>query len=63
MLDKPKQVGGWSEEGAERLSEQIYEYWKAKGYDISVRIEPVPGKFGQYQVRSDLINGAPGAKS
>jgi len=38
----------------------IREYWKARGYDVNVRLETVRslGHVGTY-VRSDLINGLP----
>jgi hypothetical protein len=78
MLNRPiansRSIGkfssrSWTFDGAEDLALQIQEYWLAKGHVINAWAEPVPG-FSKgksetpiYQVRSDLTNGAPCAKS
>jgi hypothetical protein len=51
-------------EFALNVAGKVKAYWKAKGHNkVRVWIEPVAGKHGEYQVRSDLTNGAPSAKS
>jgi hypothetical protein len=59
----------WTFDGAEELALKIQEYWLAKGRVVHTWVEPVPG-FSKgksetpiWQVRSDLTNGAPRAKS
>jgi hypothetical protein len=54
---------GLDKDGAEKLATKIMLYWATKGHAVKTWIEPVPRRFGQYQVRSDLTNGAPSAKS
>jgi hypothetical protein len=58
MLEKSTTHSSWI---AEEMAERIKFYWAAKGYRVRAWVEPVPGKFGVFQVRSDLVNGAPRA--
>lgn len=46
---------------AETLARKISRYWRNKGHQVRAWVEPIPGTEGEpmYQVRSDLINGAP----
>jgi hypothetical protein len=53
----------WSKEGAEKLAKIIEAYWLAKGHTVKTWVEKVPRRQEVFQVRSDLINGAPSAKS
>jgi hypothetical protein len=49
----------WNKEGAEKIAKRVEAYWLAKGHTVKAWIEPVPRRRGVFQVRSDLINGAP----
>jgi hypothetical protein len=53
----------WSKEGAEDIARNIMTYWLAKGHTVTAWVEPIPRRHEMYQVRSDLTNGAPSAKS
>lgn len=50
-------------EGARRLKTKIQEYWRDRGYDVSVDLVEegfVPAmRSGRTDVRSDMINGLP----
>lgn len=51
-----------AEREAHRNAKQVREYWRARGYDVSVTVEVRPASHGQSeQVRivSDLVNGVP----
>jgi hypothetical protein len=50
-----------TEEGAEELATNIMLYWAGKGHTVTAWVEPVARRNGVFQVRSDLINGAPRA--
>jgi hypothetical protein len=63
MLNPNDELVGLDKEGAERLAAKIVAYWAMKGHNVTTWVEPVPRRHGQYQVRSDLTNGAPSAKS
>jgi hypothetical protein len=53
----------WSKDGAEEIARQIMVYWLNKGHKVTAWAERVPRFQEVYQVRSDLTNGAPSAKS
>ena len=50
-------------EGAERIKQQIEEYWADRGHDVSINL--IKGGFlasmrsGRTDVRSNMINGIP----
>lgn len=50
-------------EGARRLKAKIQEYWRDRGYDVTVDLVDegfVPAmRSGRTDVRSDMINGLP----
>lgn len=50
-------------EGARRLKAKIQEYWRERGYDVSVDLVDegfVPAmRSGRTDVRSDMVNGLP----
>lgn len=50
-------------EGARRLKTKIQEYWRERGYDVTVDLVDegfVPAmRSGRTDVRSDMINGLP----
>lgn len=50
-------------EGARRLKVKIQEYWRDRGYDVTVDLVDegfVPAmRSGRTDVRSDMINGLP----
>lgn len=52
-----------SEAGARKLAEALRNYWRARGYEVKARVEPV-GFFQQartvvYAVKSDMVNALP----
>jgi hypothetical protein len=53
----------WSKEGAEEIARKIMFYWLTRGHTVKAWAEKVPRYYEVYQVRSDLTNGAPSAKS
>jgi hypothetical protein len=63
MSDQEVIADSLSKERAEELVKKIKWYWINKGQNVTVWIEPIPRFFKAYQIRSDLINGAPRAKS
>jgi hypothetical protein len=54
-------------EGARRLKAKIQEYWRDRGYDVTVDLVDegfVPAmRSGRTDVRSDMINGLPRRRS
>ena len=49
--------------GAQNLMETIRKFWKDKGKEIKIRIEPFVdtkvARFNMFQIRSNLRNGLP----
>jgi hypothetical protein len=52
-----------STDGAHRLKQRIQEYWRERGYEVSVNLVDAPFvaamRSGRTDVRSDLRNGMP----
>jgi hypothetical protein len=63
MTDTGIKPETYSKEGAQAIADRIEAYWLAKGHKVTAWVEPVPRYHEVYQVRSDLTNGAPCAKS
>lgn len=45
--------------GAELLASRIAKYWSKRRFTVDAFAEPLPQFPGQWQVRSDLVNGMP----
>lgn len=55
-----KNIDSFKQEGSLKLASIIKQYWRDRGYDVSIRVEYfVTAHGGTYAVRSDLINGMP----
>lgn len=50
--------------GANKLADQIREYWRVRGYLVEVTVEATSlgGEMRVFVVRSDMINGQPQKK-
>lgn len=52
-----------STDGAQRLKQRIQEYWRERGYEVSVELIEAPFvaamRSGRMDVRSDMRNGMP----
>jgi hypothetical protein len=55
-----------SNEGASALATRIVRYWRDRGFDVAVDVEPAgytqQMRSGYFVVRSDLRNGMPSRK-
>jgi hypothetical protein len=51
----------FSADGAKRIARNVERYWRKRGHQIEVRVEPVPGLTEPHlwQVRSNLVGGLP----
>jgi hypothetical protein len=72
VRDRAKQAGGqwtatdaFTKAGAERLAEKVRDYWRKRGREVRVWVEPSGEYLNSlrtaqwYSVRSNLINGLP----
>lgn len=53
-----------TKDAAKQLARRIEAYWRARGYVVNVRAEPMRESYDDkvpayYQVRSDMIGGLP----
>lgn len=52
-----------SQDGAQRLKQRIQDYWRERGYDVSINLVEAPFvaamRSARTDVRSDLRNGMP----
>jgi hypothetical protein len=52
-----------TDDGATRLAAKIQEFWRKKGFDVSVEMKPegfvATMRSARTDVRSDMVNGMP----
>lgn len=63
MRVKPMEMDFCTGDGARRLKQRIEEYWRERGYDVTVKLVDAgfvaAMRSARTDIRSDMVNGMP----